>query len=178
MKKKFPLVCLLALMMSACSTTDDRRAGKIVAKQTAEPWAPPIELPLPDDTLIARSAARALNIYVVASEDSEDISIDEEPIHRKRHNRNNIVFRLRTAGYMFPPTNAVTFVDPDPKKRPPPGEIVCTTTSAGLWRTLEVSCTNDGINGQRTPGKYKYSLQVVRADGTPLDVLDPFIVNH
>ena len=175
MKKKFALVCLFALLLSACSTTTDRAGDKPSKPRTVGTRDMP-ELPLPDDTMTARAGARALQVYVVAGEGTEDVSIDEEPIHRKRHNRNNVVFRLRSAGYMFPPTDAVTF--DDIRTSPPDGEITCTTTTSGSWRYLEVSCTNDGIQGQRTPGRYKYTLHLLRADGTPLELLDPFIVNH
>ena len=163
MKKTYPLVCLLvALMATACSSMHDRdgKRGDDYGRG---------ELPF-DDTAIARAAGRAIQVYVVAGDGSEDISTDEEPIHRKRHNQGDIDFQLRTAGYKFAPV-AITF--DDPRMAPPPGEITCSTTSA-----VTVSCRNSGISGTRTPGKYKYTLHLLRRDDSPLDALDPFIVNH
>ena len=166
MKKRYPLVCLLvALMTTACSSMHDRDGKRDNAGMNYGKG----ELPF-DDTAIARAAGRAIQVYVVAGDGSEDISTDEEPIHRKRHNQGDIDFQLRTAGYKFAPV-AITF--DDPRMAPPPGEITCSTTSA-----VTVSCRNSGISGQRTPGRYKFTLHLLRRDGSPLDALDPFIVNH
>ncbi|MGH8798146.1 MAG: hypothetical protein ACREXI_13885 [Caldimonas sp.] len=166
MKKEYPLVCLLvALMTTACSSMHDRDGKRDNAGMNYGKG----ELPF-DDTAIARAAGRAIQVYVVAGDGSEDISTDEEPIHRKRHNQGTIDFQLRTTGYKFAPI-AITF--DDPRMAPPAGEIACSTTSP-----VTVSCRNSGISGTRTPGKYKFTMHLLRRDGSSLDALDPFIVNH
>jgi hypothetical protein len=160
MKKSFPLVCLLTLVVSACTTAGRDRDWNYGGG----------DLPF-DNTATARAQGRAIQVYVVAGDGTEDISTDEEPIHRKRHNQDDIKFQLRTGGYKFA-SPAVTF--DDPRMAPPAGEIACSTTS-----DVMVKCRNSGISGQRTPGKYKYTLHLLRiSDNVALDALDPFIVNH
>lgn len=160
MKKTFPLVCLVSLTMVACSSM---RFGD---------WPKPKE-GQPTPTEIARSPMRPVNIYIVADSTSEDVSIDEEPIHRKPGVTLPIIFQLATPGYAFPATGAVTF--DDPKQSPPPGEIVCATTTTGPYALREVVCSN----AHKVPGKYAYSLHLIsNSSGTRLDKLDPFIGNH
>ena len=165
MKKRYPLVCLLVVLMTtACSSMHGRPDGK----GDAPPFILP-ELPLPDDTAIARASSRAIQVYVT-NNGTEDISVDEEPIYRARNNRDKFVFHLRTAGYAFPSSDAITFPTP-----PPPGEAIdCRTTTWGKWSYREVRCTNP----HNIAGQYKYQMNVLRADGSRLKPLDPFIVNR
>jgi hypothetical protein len=150
------LVVVVSLTLLGCAST---RPGDWLKQST--------------ETDIARAPTRPVNVYVVADASSEDISIDEEPIHRKPGVALPIVFRLVTSGYTFPAKDAVTF--DDPARRPPAGEIECTTTTDGTLALREVICTN----AHKSPGKYAYTLRLVNSrSGKVLDKLDPFIGNH
>ena len=114
------------------------------------------------------TAGRPIQVRVISGGGVEAASVDEEPIHRKAGDRNDIKFQLRTKGYRFPASGAITF--DDVRQAPEEGEIQCRTDGSAI-----VVCRNR----HSTAGTYKYTLHVLRADGTEvLPALDPFIVNH
>jgi hypothetical protein len=144
------LMSLVALALSGCASSQKKTE---LERRTVEALT---------------GGARHVQVYVVADADSEDLSIDEEPVHRKKNNDKDIDFELNgPSGYTFPSADALTF--DDPRQAPTAGEITCTTKSS-TW----VSCTNK----HREHGKkYKYTLRVKSPTGALL-TLDPFINNH
>src|SRR5689334_9623860 len=57
------------------------------------------------------TAGRPIQVRVISGGGVEAASVDEEPIHRKAGDRNDIKFQLRTKGYRFPDSGAITFDD-------------------------------------------------------------------
>jgi hypothetical protein len=85
-----------------------------------------------------------------------------------------IIFTLRTDGYTFPATGAITF-DRDPLPRP--GEFDCRSEPpSGPMAFRRVKCDNKHSNPSSDPKRYKYTVHVLKGS-TPLQK-DPFIVNR
>lgn len=155
MKNAFPLACLVSLTMLACASNPGGTTPDQPAKQggsTSEVVLDPFSL-------------RPITVFVVADQYSEDLAIDQEPIHRRRFNRDDIVFKQSTEGYKFP-KDAVTF---NGSARTPDGAISCETQS-----DTEVRC----INAHVAPSRYEYKLHLVNISSGHVLELDPFIVNH
>jgi hypothetical protein len=155
MKNAFPLACLVSLTMLACAsnpagTTPDRqiKSSDSTSKIVIDPFV-----------------LRPITVFVVADQYSEDLAVDQEPIHRRRFNRDVIVFKQSTEGYSFP-KDAVTFSGSD---HTPDGAIRCETQS-----DTEVRCTN----AHEAPRKYEYTLRLLNVTSGRVLELDPFIVNH